>query len=41
MQMYGILFWSFNTQPPEGGWSSDNHFRFGCCSFNTQPPEGG
>ena len=31
----------FNTQPPEGGWSS-----FDCCltrplSFNTQPPEGG
>ena len=32
---------SFNTQPPEGGW--DPHF-FGFFfdfSFNTQPPEGG
>ena len=36
------FFWfSFNTQPPEGGWVTQ--FRtctFGS-SFNTQPPEGG
>ena len=33
--------YSFNTQPPEGGWPA--HFaqnRSGLC-FNTQPPEGG
>ena len=33
---------SFNTQPPEGGWScwrcNSCFFRYG---FNTQPPEGG
>ena len=31
----------FNTQPPEGGWSSDlSAVRLSPC-FNTQPPEGG
>ena len=35
-----ILF-SFNTQPPEGGWRL-NPSTFICLpSFNTQPPEGG
>ena len=33
--------WCFNTQPPEGGWSSST--KPSTCSrcFNTQPPEGG
>ena len=31
----------FNTQPPEGGWSSALRFEFISCCFNTQPPEGG
>ena len=32
---------SFNTQPPEGGWSIGRRLGIGQCSFNTQPPEGG
>ena len=32
---------SFNTQPPEGGWSIERRRERGQCSFNTQPPEGG
>ena len=32
---------SFNTQPPEGGWTSYVLCLHGCRSFNTQPPEGG
>ena len=31
----------FNTQPPEGGWTSSNGIRKPSESFNTQPPEGG
>ena len=32
---------SFNTQPPEGGWTDGEVFvRIGS-GFNTQPPEGG
>ena len=34
-------FWSFNTQPPEGGWSVSASSPKMPCSFNTQPPEGG
>ena len=32
---------SFNTQPPEGGWASWRRSGFGFGCFNTQPPEGG
>ncbi len=32
---------SFNTQPPEGGWGSNRHLLRTGGSFNTQPPEGG
>ena len=32
---------SFNTQPPEGGWSIHCQFSAAEKSFNTQPPEGG
>ena len=31
----------FNTQPPEGGWTSKASLIFSCWRFNTQPPEGG
>ena len=31
----------FNTQPPEGGWSSSIYQYRSKYSFNTQPPEGG
>ena len=31
----------FNTQPPEGGWSTCKHGARSCFCFNTQPPEGG
>ena len=31
----------FNTQPPEGGWTSSTTLRISWYSFNTQPPEGG
>ena len=31
----------FNTQPPEGGWPSENKRPFLLVCFNTQPPEGG
>ena len=34
--------WSFNTQPPEGGWGQRRVYRgLPNGSFNTQPPEGG
>ena len=35
------MHWSFNTQPPEGGWfwPQASFHRLRC--FNTQPPEGG
>ena len=33
--------YSFNTQPPEGGWKGDVGKACGGQSFNTQPPEGG
>ena len=32
---------SFNTQPPEGGWTACHLLTAGNISFNTQPPEGG
>ena len=32
---------SFNTQPPEGGWTSASTPTERRCCFNTQPPEGG
>ena len=31
----------FNTQPPEGGWSSSTIILYPTGCFNTQPPEGG
>ena len=31
----------FNTQPPEGGWTSAEMYRQSASRFNTQPPEGG
>ena len=31
----------FNTQPPEGGWSSCRRLSCSVHCFNTQPPEGG
>ena len=35
------MTYSFNTQPPEGGWAEGkNTISFKPC-FNTQPPEGG
>ena len=33
--------WSFNTQPPEGGWRFRQIRRLHLVGFNTQPPEGG
>ena len=38
---YRIELKSFNTQPPEGGWSSVKAILTACSCFNTQPPEGG
>ena len=35
------LIFCFNTQPPEGGCSSNKTSRIPASSFNTQPPEGG
>ena len=32
---------SFNTQPPEGGWTSLTTRHLQQARFNTQPPEGG
>ena len=32
---------SFNTQPPEGGWSKSSKSHKLLQGFNTQPPEGG
>ena len=32
---------SFNTQPPEGGWKTYSADFANSQSFNTQPPEGG
>ena len=32
---------SFNTQPPEGGWSRHSTRQPASSCFNTQPPEGG
>ena len=32
---------SFNTQPPEGGWTNQVQIGLIALSFNTQPPEGG
>ena len=41
--MYALFkaSFSFNTQPPEGGWSNFFHFTLITLRFNTQPPEGG
>ena len=33
--------YSFNTQPPEGGWGQAGFASYRCACFNTQPPEGG
>ena len=33
--------WSFNTQPPEGGWRFIRSAGVTVRGFNTQPPEGG
>ena len=35
------MTYSFNTQPPEGGWGGRFVGRVGGICFNTQPPEGG
>ena len=35
------LLTSFNTQPPEGGWSLIQFDGIAAKCFNTQPPEGG
>ena len=36
------VLYSFNTQPPEGGWVWDvRHVVYNLSGFNTQPPEGG
>ena len=32
---------SFNTQPPEGGWTDNGVKQIAYNGFNTQPPEGG
>ena len=32
---------SFNTQPPEGGWTKGYRWLLKVSCFNTQPPEGG
>ena len=32
---------SFNTQPPEGGWTLSLYIAIALSGFNTQPPEGG
>ena len=36
-----LIYLSFNTQPPEGGWCSLFLKKNYISSFNTQPPEGG
>ena len=41
MQTSRILTYSFNTQPPEGGWALACVLQYKLQSFNTQPPEGG
>ena len=33
--------YSFNSQPPEGGWHFHNRFKRASDCFNSQPPEGG
>ena len=35
------IIFSFNTQPPEGGWREGLHNMANLQGFNTQPPEGG
>ena len=37
----GMPVWSFNTQPPEGGWYANMMRGVSDDGFNTQPPEGG
>ena len=37
----GCIAVCFNTQPPEGGWSTNPCSWFTAICFNTQPPEGG
>ena len=36
-----IASFSFNTQPPEGGWRGGGVWAIVWVCFNTQPPEGG
>ena len=36
-----LAFFSFNTQPPEGGCTGRRHALSSIPCFNTQPPEGG
>ena len=36
-----LLFFRFNTQPPEGGWGLRPKDAVKMHGFNTQPPEGG
>ena len=38
---FSFTRWSFNTQPPEGGWRGQRRFERRLYGFNTQPPEGG
>ena len=40
-QAFSAMLSSFNTQPPEGGWSSLETMLCQLFGFNTQPPEGG
>ena len=35
------MFFSFNSQPPEGGWMQFTPVRSTTGRFNSQPPEGG
>ena len=41
LSMFRLWRWSFNTQPPEGGWFQRGMGAIDNGSFNTQPPEGG
>ena len=36
-----VNYYSFNTQPPEGGWLNVAWLCLTVGCFNTQPPEGG
>ena len=43
MNVYSLptVLFSFNTQPPEGGWTIEAKHSSLTTRFNTQPPEGG